>query len=65
MEDIRYWAQQHGKIGRQRYKKMRVVRCTNCLHVWELAVTSAWRLRKRLSACCGARMHPLNWEGFK
>lgn len=65
MEDIRGWAQQGGKIGRQRYKRMRIVRCTNCLQKYELAVTSSWRLRKRVSVCCSARMHPINWEGFK
>lgn len=49
------------------YKSWRLVRCTKCLRMIRWAVSSArgHRLRDARSPCCGVRMRPKSWGGFK
>jgi len=47
------------------YRQRRWVRCVECLGKDIVRVSRHRRLRSLTSACCGARMHPLNWSGFK
>ncbi len=47
------------------YKRKKWVRCTKCLGSKLINLYRKPRLRDRLSPCCNARMHPLNWRGFR
>jgi hypothetical protein len=50
---------------RAAFKSHRLCRCTKCLRKVRAHVSRHRRLRGQRSACCGARLRPYNWEGFK
>ncbi len=43
----------------------RWVRCVGCYQKEKVPIGRKYgRLRNRVSACCGAAIHPLNWGGW-